>query len=109
MQKARNELDEMNFLVMGLNSDNSYLLRKIKLLIKDLKKVYSKIAATPIEQKNNTLGKFALFLWSGEDVDDKNPYPLRELSKLLTTPETDLLIEEPLMNNFADIYIQHQR
>ena len=108
MQKARNELDEMDFLVMGLNSDNSYLLRKIKLLIKDLK-VYSKIAATPIEQKNNTLGKFALFLWSGEDVDDKNPYPLRELSKLLTTPETDLLIEEPLMNNFADIYIQHQR
>jgi hypothetical protein len=55
MQKARNEVDEMNFLVMGLNSDNSYLLRRIKLLIKDLKKVYSKIAATPIEQKNNTL------------------------------------------------------
>ena len=109
MQKARNELDEMNFLVMGLNSDNSYLLRKIKLLIKDLKKVYSKIAATPIEQKNNTLGKFALFLWSGEDADDKNRYPLRELSKLLTTPETDLLIEEPLMKNFADIYTQHQR
>ena len=109
MQKARNELDEMDFLVMGLNSDNSYLLRKIKLLIKDLKKVYSKIAATPIEQKNNTLGKFALFLWSGEDADDKNRYPLRELSKLLTTPETDLLIEEPLMKNFADIYTQHQR
>jgi len=109
MQKARNEVDEMNFLVMGLNSDNSYLRRKIKLLIKDLKKVYSKIAATPIEQKNNTLGKFALFLWSGEDADDKNRYPLRELSKLLTTPETDLLIEEPLMKNFADIYTQHQR
>ena len=109
MQKARNEVDEMNFLVMGLNSDNSYLLRRIKVLIKDLKKVYSKIAATPIEQKNNTLGKFALFLWSGEDADDKNRYPLRELSKLLTTPETDLLIEEPLMKNFADIYTQHQR
>ena len=109
MQKARNEVDEMNFLVMGLNSYNSYLRRKIKLLIKDLKKVYSKIAAAPIEKKNNTFGKFALFLWSGEDVDDKTPYPLRELSELLATPETDLLIEEPLMNNFADIYTQHQR
>jgi hypothetical protein len=107
MQDAKNEVDEMNFFLMGLNSYNSYLRRKIKLQIKDLKKVYSKIAAAPIEQKNNTLGKFALFFWSGEDVDDKTLYPLRELSKLLETPETDLLIEGPLMNNFADIYIQH--
>jgi hypothetical protein len=92
MQDAKNEVDEMNFLVMGLNSYTSYLRRKIKLQIKDLKKVYS---------------KFPLFFWSGDDVDDKTLYPLRELSKLLETPETDLLIEEPLMNNFADIYIQH--
>jgi hypothetical protein len=42
MQDAKNEVDEMNFFLMGLNSYNSYLRRKIKLQIKDLKKVYSK-------------------------------------------------------------------
>ena len=83
MQKARNEVDEMNFLVMGLNSYNSYLRRKIKLPIKDLKKVYSKIAAAPIEQKNNTFGKFALFLWSGEDVDDKTPISVKRIIRII--------------------------
>ena len=59
MQNAKNEVDEMKFFVMGLNSYNSYLRRNIKLQIRDLKKVYSRIASYPIEQKNNTLGKFA--------------------------------------------------
>jgi hypothetical protein len=98
MQDAKNEVDEMKFFVMGLNSYNSYLRRKIKLQIKDVNKAYSKIAAAGIEEKNNTFGKFALFFVSDRSVEDNTLYPLRELSPLLETPETELLIEEPLMN-----------
>jgi hypothetical protein len=98
MQDAKNEVDEMRFFVMGMNSYNSYLRRRIKLQMKDLKKAYSKIAVAGIEQKNNTFGKFALFFLSERSVEYNTLFPLRELSKLLETPETDLLIEEPLLN-----------
>jgi hypothetical protein len=57
MQDAKNEVDEMKFFVRGLDSYNSYLRRNLKLQIRDLKKVYSKIASYTIEQKNNTLAK----------------------------------------------------
>jgi hypothetical protein len=53
MQDAKNEVDEMNFFVMGLNSYNSYLRRKIKLQIKDLKKVYSKFP--PLQSNRKTI------------------------------------------------------
>jgi hypothetical protein len=97
MQDARNDVDEMKFFIMGLNSYNSYLRRRIKLQIKDLEKVYSKIAASTIEQKNNTIGKFALFFLPGKELDNTF-YPLTEISKLLETTEIDLLVEEPLIN-----------
>jgi hypothetical protein len=103
IQNAKNELDEMKFFVMGLNSYNSYLRRKIKLEIKDLAKVYSKIAAASTEQKNNTFGKFSLFFLSDTNVEDNTLYPLGELSKLLDTPETDLLTEESLMNKLRGL------
>jgi hypothetical protein len=35
---------------------------------------------------------------SDNDVENNTLYPLGESSKLLEIPETDLLIEEPLMN-----------
>ena len=73
---------------------------RIKLQIKDLKRVYSKIATDTIEQKNNILAKFALLFLPHDDVED-NPVnlseldnslnPLRELSSLMETPETSLL------------------
>jgi hypothetical protein len=107
MQNAKSEVEEMKYFVMGLNSYNSYLRKNIKLQIKDLKRVYSKIATDTIEQKNNILAKFELLFLPHDDVED-NPVnlseldnslnPLRELSSLMETPETDLLIDEPLMS-----------
>jgi hypothetical protein len=98
MQDSKNEADEMKFFVMGLNSYNSYLRRKTKLQIKDLKRAYSKIAAASINQKNNTFGKFALFFLSDKSVEHNTLFPLREIPNLMEIPETDLLVEESLMN-----------
>jgi len=97
MQDAKNEVEEMKFYIMGLKSYNSYLRRKINLQIKDLEKVHSKIAASTIEQKNIILGKFALFFLPGRELDNIF-YPLIEISKILETTETDLLVEEPIIN-----------
>ena len=42
----------MGYLIMALNSYNSYLRRYIKLEINDIKKIYSKLATLPDKEKD---------------------------------------------------------
>ena len=43
VKKSKDEVERMGYLIMGLNSYNSYLRRYMKLEIKDIKKIYSKL------------------------------------------------------------------
>jgi hypothetical protein len=102
MQDAKNEIDEMRFFVMALNAYNLYLRREIKLGIKDLKQVFSKIATMEERQKNNIVGNLALFFLSDKSVEENTLYPLREISNLLGKPETELLTEQQLRNKLKE-------
>lgn len=102
MQDAKNEIDEMRYFVMGLNSYNLYLRRQIKLEIKDLNQAYSKIATIGEEQKNNIVGKFASFFLYDRNVEENTLFPLREISMLLEKPQTELLAQQQLKNKLKE-------
>jgi hypothetical protein len=103
MQDAKNEIDEMRYLVMGLDSYNYYLRRQMKLEIKDIKHVYSKIAAAQAKEKNMFVGDLALFFVSDKRVEADTLYPLRKISELLNKPETELLVGEALKNRVKEL------
>ena len=66
----------MGYLIMALNSYNSYLRRYIKLEIKDIKKIYSKLATLPDNEKDTHIEKIIQSFESADTLE-----PLRYLSQ----------------------------
>lgn len=102
MQDASNEAHAMRYFVMGLNSYNLYLRRLIRLQINDLKQAYSKIASASRDQKNETMSKFSFIFLSDKAIEDNTLEPLRDISKLLDRPTSQILTEQPLLNKLKD-------
>jgi hypothetical protein len=102
MQNSENEMEEMRYFVMGLNSFNLYIRRQLKLEINNLNQAYSKIASFDNLKKNDVIGKFALFFSSDKMVEFSTLIPLREISKLLDTSEKELLIGQSLKNRIME-------
>jgi hypothetical protein len=83
----------MGFLIMGLNSYNSYLRRYMNLQIKDIKKIYSKLATLSDQEKDASIAKIIGSFDSGDTLE-----PLRYLTQF-KDPESDVfLVEEPIFD-----------
>jgi hypothetical protein len=102
MQDAKNEMDEIRYLVSGLNSYNLYIRRQTKLEIKQLSQVFSKIASLETVKKNDFIGKLAFFFSSDTLVKNNTLNPLKEISKLLNTSESELLVGQSLKNRLME-------
>lgn len=91
IRKSKDEVEKMGYLIMGLNSYNSYLRRYLKLEIKDIKKIYSKLATLPDKDKDAAIGKVTECFDSGDTLE-----PLRYLAQFKDADSDVLLAEEPL-------------
>lgn len=91
IKKSKDEVEKMGYLIMGLNSYNSYLRRYLKLEIKDIKKIYSKLATLPDKDKDAAIEKITECFDSGDTLE-----PLRYLAQFKDADSDILLAEEPL-------------
>lgn len=91
IRKSKDEVEKMGYLIMGLNSYNSYLRRYLKLEIKDIKKIYSKLATLPDKDKDAAIEKITECFDSGDTLE-----PLRYLAQFKDADSDVLLAEEPL-------------
>jgi hypothetical protein len=96
LQDARNEAEEMRYFVLGINSYSSYLRRQMSLEINNLKKIYSVIAASR-EQKDTIMRKLSFLFLSDKKMEQDTLEPLRELSRLLDKPPSEILVDQPLI------------
>lgn len=91
IRKSKDEVEKMGYLIIGLNSYNSYLRRYLKLEIKDIKKIYSKLATLPDKDKDAAIEKITECFDSGDTLE-----PLRYLAQFKDADSDVLLAEEPL-------------
>jgi hypothetical protein len=91
VRKSKDEVEKMGYLIMGLNSYNSYLRRYLKLEIKDIKKIYSKLTTLPDKDKDAAIEKIMESFDSGDTLE-----PLRYLAQFKDADSDVLLAEEPL-------------
>jgi len=91
VKKSKDEVEKMGYLIMGLNSYNSYLRRYMKLEIKDIKKIYSKLATLPDKEKDAAIEKIIESFESGDTLE-----PLRYLAQFKDADSDVFLVEEPL-------------
>ncbi len=103
MQSAINDVDEMSYFVRGLDAYNLYLRKKIKLEIKDLNQIYSKISSFDDLQKNNVIGKFALFFFPDYLVDTITLYPLKTISTLLNLSDKEILYKQSFKDELKEL------
>ncbi|MGI8831694.1 MAG: hypothetical protein ACR2IS_03560, partial [Nitrososphaeraceae archaeon] len=69
VKKSKDEVERMGYLIMGLNSYNSYLRRYMKLEINDIKKIYSKLATLPDKEKDTAIEKIINSFESGDTLE----------------------------------------
>jgi hypothetical protein len=93
VKKSNDEVEKMGFLIMGLNSYNSYLRRYMNLQIKDIKKIYSKLATLPDVEKDASIAKIIESFDSGDTLE-----PLRYLTQFKDPESEVFLVEEPLFD-----------
>lgn len=93
VKKSNDEVEKMGFLIMGLNSYNSYLRRYMNLQIKDIKKIYSKLATLSDQEKDASIAKIIGSFDSGDTLE-----PLRCLMEFKDPASDVFLVEEPLFD-----------
>jgi hypothetical protein len=104
----RNEAEKMKFFVKGLDSYNSYLRRQITLEIGDLKKIYSQIACSSVQDKNDLMNKVCT-VFEKDMLEYDTLEPLRVISRFLKENDPQrFLTQEPIFSkikNFASFAI----
>ncbi len=91
MGKSNDEVEKMGYLIMGLNAYNSYLRRYIKLEIKDISRIYSKLTTLPDNEKDAAIAKIIKSFNSGDTLE-----PVRYLTSFKDPSSDVFLAEEPL-------------
>ncbi len=88
---------------MGLNSYNHYLRRLISLEIGDLKtKIYSKIASSPIVEKNQIMQDIMEDFLPDKYVESNTLEPVRQLAKFSQMPVSEFLTKQPFLNKLKE-------
>ena len=99
IQEKDDEVEKMKYFVKGLNSYNLYLRRQIKLQIDDLKSVYSKIASSSSDLKNDSINKIS-YDFVNLSMEHNTLEPIRYLYRLMDIPsDRSMLTAQPLTNN----------
>jgi hypothetical protein len=93
MSKEKDDFEKIKYLLMGLNSYNKYLRRKLRLEIEEVKKIYSKFVFAEIAEKREIIKSVC----ESVEADDLNTTNILKLAKYLSTlskiPETELFVE----------------
>jgi hypothetical protein len=98
-----NEARKMSYFTMGLNSYNHYLRRLISLEIGDLKtKIYSKIASSPIDEKNQIMQDIMEDFLPDKYVESNTLEPVRQLAKFSQKPVSAFLTRQPFLNKLKE-------
>lgn len=93
VKKSNDEVEKMGYIIMGLNSYNSYLRRYMNLQMKDIKKIYSKLTTLPDKDKDASIAKIMETFDSGDTLE-----PLRYLTQYKDSESDIFLVEEPLLD-----------
>lgn len=102
-QGENNEVKQMSYFSMGLNSYNYYLRRLISLEIHDLKtKIYSKIASSPTDKKTKIMNSVISSFLADENMETKTLEPVRQLAKFSRISVTDFLTKQPFLNKLKE-------
>jgi hypothetical protein len=93
MSKEKDDYEKVKYLLMGLNSYNKYLRRKLRLEIEEVKRIYSKFVFAEIAEKREIVKSVC----ESVETEDLNTTNILKLAKYLSTlskiPETELFVE----------------
>jgi hypothetical protein len=103
------EVEKMKYFVMGLNSYNLYLRRNVTLEINDLKKIFSQIATSRLEVKDDVINRVCRVFKDKCEFKDSTLEPVRIISSFLdkSDPQSFLTRESLLskLKNYASFAI----
>ena len=89
MSKQEDDYKKIKYFLMGLNSYNKYLRRKLRLEVKDFKKIHSKFAYVETAEKREIIKSVCEAVEAGDRLK-----LARYLSSLSKIPETELFVSE---------------
>jgi hypothetical protein len=107
ISEKKDEVENMNYFVKGLDSYNSYLRRNLHLQINDLKKFYLKIIRASAQEKKDVMTRMSK-AFADDNLEIDTLRPLRELQKeipkfLKTTGISEkFLTKQPLFDKIKD-------
>ena len=93
----KNEVEEMKYIILGLNSYNQYIRRHLKLQIKNLNEIYSKLASSPMKDKDTSIDSISKAI-SGEDTLAPIQWMADFLGLKTVKEKQEILIHVPLAN-----------
>jgi hypothetical protein len=98
VSKQEDDYKKIRYFLLGLNSYNKYLRRRLKFEINGIKKVYSKFLYADTAEKNKIINSLC------ESVEGNDRLRLaRYLSTLSKIPETELFVGESQLQKFKTI------
>jgi hypothetical protein len=100
IQRKRDEVVKMRYLIRGVNSYNKYLKRCMNLQMNDLTKIYSKISSAPQEERERIIESLSDFLERGSNTLQ----PVKYLLTISKIPEEEFLTEQQLKEKIKEGY-----
>lgn len=100
IQRKRDEVVKMRYLIGGLNSYNKYLKRCMNLQMNDLTKIYSKISSAPKEERAKIIESLSDFLERGNNTLE----PVKYLLTISKIPEEEFLTEQQFKQKIKEGY-----
>jgi hypothetical protein len=98
LSKQEDDYEKIRYFLLGLNSYNKYLRRRLKFEVKDITKVYLKFLYADTAEKNKIINSLC------ESVESNDRLRLtRYLSTLSKIPETELFVGESQLQKFKTI------
>ena len=102
-QNENNEVKQMRYFTMGMNSYNHYLRRLISLEIHHLKtKIFSKIASSPPDRKARIIDSVITSFLTDNNMEAKTLEPVRQLAKFSREPIADFLSKQSFLNKLKE-------
>lgn len=103
MSKEKDDYKKINYFLMGLNSYNRYLRRKLRLEVEDIRKIYCKFVFAGIAERRE-ITKSVCECVEADGVYTTNTLKLAMyLSSLSKIPETELFVETATLQKLKPI------